>query len=77
MWVLEISDANLQEYENMENMPRPEEDREIEIEKNKRLQQQLRVITAHGYLLDSYFISHHLWRIIYPSRLCDCLQDIG
>lgn len=39
-----ISDANLQEYENMENMPRPEEDREIEIEKNKRLQQQLKVI---------------------------------
>lgn len=38
-----ISDANLQEYENMESMPRPEEDREIEIEKNKRLQQQLKV----------------------------------
>ena len=39
-----IPDANLQEYENMESMPRPEEDREIEIEKNKRLQQQLKVI---------------------------------
>jgi len=36
-------DANLQEYENMESMPRPEEDREMEIEKNKRLQQQLKV----------------------------------
>lgn len=36
----------------MENMPRPEEDREIEIEKNKRLQQQLKVhvFTACGYV---------------------------
>ncbi|XP_053397452.1 radixin-like isoform X3 [Mercenaria mercenaria] len=42
----EHGDANLQEYENMENMPRPEEDREIEIEKNKRLQQQLLELQA-------------------------------
>ncbi|KAL4232810.1 hypothetical protein ACF0H5_007496 [Mactra antiquata] len=42
----EHGDAMLQEYENMENMPRPEEDREVEVEKNKRLQQQLRELEA-------------------------------
>ena len=43
-----VVDAELQEYENMESMPRPEEEREIEIEKNKRLQAQLKVGTHTG-----------------------------
>ncbi|XP_052807573.1 radixin-like isoform X2 [Mya arenaria] len=42
----EHGDAEMQEYDDMENMPRPEEDREIEIEKNKRLQQQLKELEA-------------------------------
>lgn len=42
----EHGDANLQEYDDMENMPRPEEDRQIEIDKNKRLQEQLRELEA-------------------------------
>ncbi|XP_052242701.1 radixin-like isoform X2 [Dreissena polymorpha] len=42
----EHGDAELQVDESMVNMPRYEEEREIEIEKNKRLQQQLRELEA-------------------------------
>ena len=52
-------DAQMIEYENAAMMPRPEEEREIEREKNRKLAEDLKVSIL------SLFIPHHLKRTGY------------